>query len=92
VGREQRIREESFEAPTSGRGSQFLPYTAVGTAFGFVRMGLIDDGLCIAALCVRHGADTCWECIAPGQVLTDPTAFYYESLDELRSLIGVTVR
>jgi hypothetical protein len=73
-------------------GPRFVPNLAVGTAFGFVRMGITDDGICLAALCVRHGADTCWECIAPGQVLTDPTAFYYESLDELRSLIGVTVR
>jgi len=73
-------------------GAGFVPNIAVGIAIGFVRTGIIGDGICLAALCVRHGADTCWECIAPGQVLTDPTAFYYESLDELRRLVGVSVR
>jgi len=67
----------------------FVPNAVVGNALGFVRMGIIEDGICLAALCVRHAPDACWECIAPGQVLTDPTAFYYESLDELRKLTGI---
>jgi hypothetical protein len=33
-------------------GPRFVPNTAVGTALGLVRMGKIDDGLCIGALWV----------------------------------------
>lgn len=68
--------------------SPFEPEAAIGCAFGFVRTAKVDDGLCLAALCLARDPNACWGCIAPGKVLADPVAMRFERLDELRAFIS----
>jgi hypothetical protein len=84
---------EVFEANRNATRSvfaktEFNPEALMGCAIGFVRTSHVDDGLCLAALCVCHTAEACWGCIAPGRVLTDPVALRFECIAELRAALG----